>query len=320
MLVVDDHEPNLVALEALFEPLGCNVVRARSGEEALALLCFQDFALVLLDVMMPGLDGIATAGLITSRPATRGVPIIFLSAVETRPKRIALGYAQGAVDYLVKPVDPDILRSKVAVFVELFQQRQALRAQTELALQREREALENRQLYERERGARARAEAIARAREDIIAIVSHDLRNPMSAIATKAMSLRLNLAKGQTDGLVSNVELIEKNLSWMETLVSDLLDTARIQSGNLTVELGTESVTPLVHQITEQLRPVLSTKNQTLQVVVSDGQLSAKCDRERVFQVFSNLLGNASKFSPAGATIRVEVKGRPSEMSVRGER
>jgi two-component system, sensor histidine kinase and response regulator len=314
VLVVDDVEANLVAVEALLEPLRCKVVRAHSGDEALRRVLVHEFAVILLDVMMPGLDGIATAQIIKSRPSTCRVPIIFLTAIETRSNEISLGYAQGAVDFLVKPVDPDILRSKVAVFVELFQQRQELKAQTELAQQREREAVENRRLYESERGARAHAEAIARAREHILAVVSHDLRNPMSVIATKAGLLKRKHAMGQAEDVSAGMELIERNIRRMEALVSDLLDTARIKSGNLSIDAKTEAVLPMVQQATDQLRPALSTKAQRLEVAVSEGLPSARCDRDRVFQVFSNLVGNASKYSREGTTIQIEAQERPGEI------
>jgi CheY-like chemotaxis protein len=233
VLVVDDVAANLTAVEAVLEPLLCHVVRAHSGKEALDRVLFHDFAVLLIDVMMPGLDGLATAGHIKSRPATRHIPIIFLTARDTKALEIAQAYAHGAVDYLIKPVDPDILRSKVAFFVELFRHREELKAQTELAQQREQEAAENRRLYERERGARAQAEAIARAREDIIAVVSHDLRNPMSAIAANASIMRMRLAKNSGEDLATCVDAVERNVTRMERLVSDLLDTARIQSGGL---------------------------------------------------------------------------------------
>jgi signal transduction histidine kinase len=312
---VDDVEANLVAVEALLEPLRCKVVRAHSGEEALRSLLAQEFAVILMDVMMPGLDGIETAQLIKSRPRTRTVPIVFLSAVEARPNRISLGYAQGgAVDFLIKPIDPDILRSKISVFVELFQQRQELKAQTELAQQREREALENWRLYEGERGARADAEGIARAREQIIAVVSHDLRNPMTAIKTQAGLMKRDVSTDRTDRLLAGVEFIERSIGRMETLVSDLLDTARIQSGSLPIEMRSEAVGPMVQQIAEQIRPILAVKGQLLDIVTADELPPAMCDRDRMFQVFSNLLGNASKFSPKGSTIRVVAQARPGEI------
>src|SRR5437762_660712 len=124
ILMVDDNRANLVALEAVLLPLGHELVSANSGEEALRMLLSGEFALILLDVQMPGLDGFRTAQLIKDRPKTREVPIIFITALSRDSAHVFRGYSHGAVDYLLKPFDPDILRSKVSVFVELFLQKE----------------------------------------------------------------------------------------------------------------------------------------------------------------------------------------------------
>jgi PAS domain S-box-containing protein len=132
ILLVDDVPKNLLALEAVLEPLGCNLVEATSGEAALKALLKDEFALVLLDVQMPELDGFETAALIKQRERTRNVPIIFLTAVSKDSKQIFRGYSGGAVDYILKPFDPELLRSKVAVFVDLHQKTEQLKRQAEL--------------------------------------------------------------------------------------------------------------------------------------------------------------------------------------------
>jgi PAS domain S-box-containing protein len=126
VLLVDDHEENLVALEAVLEPLGCRLVKARSGEQALKALLGEDFAVILLDVQMPGLDGFETAELIRGRERTRAVPIIFVTAISKEPHHVFRGYGTGAVDYIFKPYDAVVLRSKVEVFVELYERGRAL--------------------------------------------------------------------------------------------------------------------------------------------------------------------------------------------------
>ncbi|MBF5041728.1 PAS domain S-box protein [Aggregicoccus sp. 17bor-14] len=140
--MVDDHPSNLLALEAILEPLGQELVKAHSGEEALKQLLRRDFAAILMDVQMPGLDGFQTAALIKQRERTRTVPILFLTALSRDAAHVFKGYAHGAVDYLLKPFDPEILRSKVSVFVDLFLKEQQIQRQAELLRQREREALE----------------------------------------------------------------------------------------------------------------------------------------------------------------------------------
>ncbi len=142
LLLVDDVPANLVALEAVLAPLGCDLVRASSGEAALRALLRDDFAAILLDVQMPGLDGFQTAQLIRRRERSRHIPIVFLTAVSKEREFIYQGYAHGAVDYLVKPFNPDILRAKIAVLVELHQRREQVRVQAEELLRHEREAHE----------------------------------------------------------------------------------------------------------------------------------------------------------------------------------
>ncbi|MCC5617443.1 response regulator [Nostoc sp. CHAB 5836] len=129
ILLVDDKVENLLALEAILEKLGENLVRATSGEEALRCLLHQDFAVILLDVQMPGMDGFETATLIRNRGRSRHTPIIFLTAFSSSDQMLFKGYALGAVDYLLKPLDPNILTSKVTVFVELFKKTEAVKEQ-----------------------------------------------------------------------------------------------------------------------------------------------------------------------------------------------
>ncbi|HXI62133.1 MAG TPA: response regulator, partial [Pyrinomonadaceae bacterium] len=142
ILMVDDSATNLLALESILKMPDRNLVRASSGEDALRYLLDHDAAVVLLDVYMPGIDGLETAELIRSREKSRDIPIIFLTANSTGVSHLSRGYSLGAVDYIVKPVDPDILRSKVAVFVDLFKKNQEIQQQAELLEEKNRE-LEN---------------------------------------------------------------------------------------------------------------------------------------------------------------------------------
>ncbi|MFY0578259.1 PAS domain-containing protein [Cystobacter fuscus] len=151
LLLVDDYPPNLIALEAVLAPLGQPLVKVTSGEEALKAMLSEDFAAVLLDVQMPGLSGLETATLIKQRKRSAATPILFLSAVSRDEGAILEGYAHGAVDYIVKPYDPDILRAKVGVFVDLY--RRSRQLQREEAEMRRRE----RELLERESAARVQA-------------------------------------------------------------------------------------------------------------------------------------------------------------------
>ncbi len=132
ILMVDDHPPNLIALEAILSPLGQDLVQANSGQEALRRLLDGDFAVILMDVQMPGIDGMQTAKLIKDRPRNRHIPIIFLTAISKDPANIFRGYQEGAVDYLLKPFDPEILRAKVSVFVDLWRKGEQIKRQAAL--------------------------------------------------------------------------------------------------------------------------------------------------------------------------------------------
>ena len=204
ILVVDDRDENLMALEAVLDDPGYRLVRAKSGREALKEVLEQDFALILLDVVMPGVDGYETATLIRERPRSRQTPIIFLTANDFGVNYVFRGYTVGAVDYLVKPVPADVLRSKVAVFVELFNRQEALRigqeeleskiaertkelATANLALsaeidERTKIERERVQLLRREQAARLEAERANRLKDEFLATLSHELRTPLNAI------------------------------------------------------------------------------------------------------------------------------------------
>jgi PAS domain S-box-containing protein len=148
ILIVDDRPENLLALEAILEPLGQILIRAHSGDEALRLLLKHDFAMILLDVQMPGINGFETARIVKARERTKYIPIIFLTAISKDEEYIFEGYSVGAVDYMAKPFQPDILRSKVNVFVDLFQKQRQLSAQQQFLAQAQRRELELRHMRE----------------------------------------------------------------------------------------------------------------------------------------------------------------------------
>ncbi len=156
LLLVDDRPENLLALEAILEPLDADLVRASSGEEALRRLLHEEFAAILLDVQMPGMDGFQTAELIKQRERTKHVPILFLTAISKDAEHIFRGYSAGAVDYLMKPFDPLILRAKVAVFIELWQKTVEIRRRDALLAEQELAAAE----YESEVRYRSLADAV----------------------------------------------------------------------------------------------------------------------------------------------------------------
>jgi DNA-binding response OmpR family regulator len=170
ILLVDDRPENLVALEAILEPLGQQLDRATSGEEALKCILRRDYAVIVLDVQMPGLNGFETARLIKSRERSKHIPIIFLTAISKEERYVYQGYSVGAVDYMFKPFQPDVLRSKVAVFVELYQKNQQLQRQAELLRDAERRELELRHTTELAASEARLAEVVDSAMDAIITV------------------------------------------------------------------------------------------------------------------------------------------------------
>ena len=256
ILVVDDRDENLMAVEAVLSDPGYRLVRARSGREALKEVLDQDFALILLDVVMPGVDGYETATLIRERPRSRQTPIIFLTANDWGSQHVFRGYTVGAVDYLVKPVPADVLRSKVAVFVELFNRQEALRiaqeelertiadrtrelAQTNVALSaeiEERSKIEKErvQLLKREQAARLEAERANRLKDEFLATLSHELRTPLNAIMGWAHVL--GQSSHDRDTVQRAAAVIRQNATAQSQLIDDILDVSRIVGGRLVLD------------------------------------------------------------------------------------
>ena len=308
ILLVDDHHANLLALEAILEPLQQNLVRATSGEEALKCLLQSDFAAILMDVQMPGMDGFETAKMIKQHERCRSIPIIFLTALNREASHIFKGYAHGAVDYLLKPFEPEILKSKVSVFVDLFLRGERIKQQAAMLFERDKEALERARLYEVEKRARAEAEAAIRAREDVLAIVSHDLRNPLSAIYASSTLLSHHIPGDEKgERARRHVDIIRRSAERMQSLISDLLDLSRIEGGRFSIDAQFHDVNVIVNQAIEMVQASASSKKLHWNNKLLGQTLEIFCDRDRVSQVLSNLLGNAVKFTPDGGELTVEL-------------
>ena len=324
-LLVDDLEENLLALEALLRRDGLELLRARSGPEALELLLVHDFALALLDVQMPGMNGFELAELMRGTERTRRVPIIFLTAAATDEMRRFRGYEAGAVDFLIKPIAPHVLESKAEVFFELYRQRQQVACQRD---ELRRIAEERERLLAREKQAREQAEAATRAKDEFLAIISHELRSPLNAILGYNRMLRRN---SKDPGLLNNTcDIIERNARLQLQLIEDLLDTARIISGKLRLEMRLMDIAPVVNDALDVMRPAAEAKGVQLRIVDcglriaeggdTTGEKSAieesgivLGDATRLQQVVWNLLSNAIKFTPKGGRVELGV-GRDAEL------
>jgi len=279
ILVVDDIQQNLVAIEALLARPGLRVLKAASGVDALEILLKQEVALILLDVQMPNMNGFELAELVRGNPHTRTIPLIFMTAAINEPQRSFRGYQAGAVDFLYKPIDPEVLRSKVNVFVEMFAQKKQLSSQ----LDELREAL--------------------RVNEMFTAVLGHDLRNPLAAVLNGAELLLLMSGEKKVNAVATR---IRSSAQRMEKMVSQLLDVARIRSGGVALELATGNYEQVCRRIADELRQAGHTNPVSIDCVDSaDGVF----DPHRIGQVLSNLLANALAHGEAEAPVSVGIDG-----------
>jgi two-component system sensor histidine kinase/response regulator len=286
ILVVDDVPQNLVAISALLTRPGVRVLQAASGTEALEILLKEEVALALVDVQMPQMDGFELAELIRGTERTRHTPLIFLTASASNPTRTFRGYEAGAVDFLHKPIDANVLRGKVDVFIELHSQKARLSEQ----LAELRNALKMNEVF--------------------VAVLGHDLRNPLGAIVNGA-ELVSRLA---TDEKVLKVAgLIRNSADRMSRMIEQLLDVARIRAGR--IEMKPEQGD--LESLSRSLIAELERDPQRGRVVLSSvGDSRARVDPDRIGAAISNLLGNAMQHGSAESPIRLEIDGSSHERVV----
>jgi two-component system, sensor histidine kinase and response regulator len=284
ILIVDDYPENLLALEAVLEDLSQNIVRANSGEEALRQLLKQDFAVVLLDVKMPSMDGFETASLIRQRERSQFTPIIFLTGVERSEEQMRRGYELGAVDYLLKPYLPEVLRWKVTVFVDLYLKTQEVKHFDEIQrLNRELEAT-NREL------------------EAFSYTVSHDLRAPLDLVTGFAEILQTDFGYCLPEQGQDYLSRLLKNSQRMGQLIEDLLAFSRESRQPLIKR----TVTPgeIVTQVVEELEAIYP--DYHVDVNVTNLPL-CQADPALLRQVYYNLLSNSFKYTSTREKPVVEI-------------
>lgn len=298
VLLVDDRPDNLLALRAVLDPLGYDLVEASSGEEALRRLLGEEYALIVLDVQMPVLDGFETARLIKGRERTRHVPIIFLTAISGEPEHYLRGYETGAVDYVYKPFEPEILRAKVAVFAELWargttieRQRAELAARLE-ELDRANESLA-RQAVELERSNAAL--------DRFASVASNEIREPLHTVAGLLDLLADRHGGGLPDEARLLVERSAAGTQRARAMVGDLLEYARAS----TEDLQREAV-PLGDALLGAEAALRSELQAAGGVVVAGTLPTVSGDRRQLVRLFTNLVDNAVRFrSEAPPEIRV---------------
>jgi signal transduction histidine kinase len=337
VLLVDDQPARLMSYDAILAALGQNLVQARSGTEALARLMEMDFAAILLDINMPGMDGFETAALIHQHPRFEKTPIIFVTAVHVTDLDRLKGYELGAVDYVYVPVVPEILRGKVQVLIELYRQRRELErlnkslAEANQALQaekaRELEALNRtlaqanaelaeinatlqEQILERERAQQA-LQAADRRKDDFLAMLSHELRNPLAAIAG---SIELMQRKVIDDPQLQWArDVMARQNRHLTRLIDDLLDVSRITRGKLTLQMEPIELREIVQLALETVRPLIEERRHGLVIELPEEPLHIEGDAVRITQVVGNLLTNAAKYTDEGGSVRLRVSRERSD-------
>jgi signal transduction histidine kinase len=326
VLIVDDLPEKRLAYGAILEGIEAEVVMAGSGEEALKHVLEGEFALILLDVNMPGMDGLETAELLRQHRNARHTPIILVTAYADDVQS-ARGYELGVVDYIQVPVVAPVMRAKVGVFLDLFLTRAALgRANQELesrVAQRTAELLssnerlraeieerlraenEREELLARERLLRGQAEELSRLKDEFLATMSHELRTPLNAIFGWITLLRTRRLDEATQARA--LETIERNARAQKRLIEDLLDVSRIVTGKITLELGDVAPQRVVEAAVATMQPAAQAKEVSIVPVLGEVPGTVRGDPARLQQVVCNLLSNAIKFTPQGGRIDVEL-------------
>jgi len=290
-LLVDDLEENLLALEALLEREGLTCLKARSGEEALELLLVHDVALALLDVQMPDMDGFQLAEFMRGNERARHIPIIFVTAGTVGSGdnvRRFRGYEAGAVDFIQKPIEAHVLRSKANVFFDLYRQRQQIELQ--------RDELE------------AAAQALRRAdrhKDSFLAVLAHELRNPVAAL-TGGLHL---LGKDNSPERSRDIRTrMDRMLVHLSHLVDDLLDVSRVNQGKISLKKERLDLREILRSAIDASQHNLDAGAHQFTTDMPEEPIWLDADHTRLAQVVANLLNNAAKYTPPGGTVSLSAR------------
>ncbi|HKT74376.1 MAG TPA: response regulator [Steroidobacteraceae bacterium] len=300
ILIVDDLPEKLLVYGTLLDDLDAQIVEAHSGEEALKCILEDEFAVILLDVNMPSMDGLETANLIRGHRNGRHTPIIFITSYADE-MQTARGYELGAVDYILSPVVAPALRTKVRVFVELYEARAAL-------------SRANQELESRVKERTAELEELSRLKDEFLATMSHELRTPLNAIFGWITLLRTRRLDETTQERA--LETIERNARAQRRLIEDLLDVSRIVTGKVALEMLPADPRRVVEAALETMHPAAQAKGVTIDSNLDKAVGSVRGDFARLQQIVCNLLSNAIKFTPAGGKIEVRLARRNDQVEI----
>jgi signal transduction histidine kinase len=302
ILLVDDRPENLLALEGILESPDLNLLKAASGNEALGLMLEHDFALVILDVQMPEMNGFETAELMRGSDKTKHVPIIFVTAVSKDKAYVFRGYETGAVDYLFKPFVPEILRSKVKIFVDLHRQKKALESTT-LELK---QAITKLELSKEE--LKQTQQQQLQVKDQFISNVSHELRSPLTATYQFVTILLDGLAGDLSPEQREYLEIVLNNLCQLRDMINDLLEVTRSETGKLAINPQPSSLAEPITDTVATLSKTAMAKGIVLSADIPGDLPLAYADPVRVRQILINLISNGIKFTPERGSITVRVQ------------
>ncbi|GJJ05602.1 hybrid sensor histidine kinase/response regulator [Duganella rhizosphaerae] len=300
LLIVDDLPENLQALNAVIRGEGREIFQASSGEEALLLLLRHDFALAILDVQMPGMDGFELAELMRGTDKTRQIPIVFVTAAGKELDYAFKGYEAGAVDVLYKPLDARAVKGKVQVFVALYEQREAMRRQVaalELARRQQEQAVA--ELH----AAQAELQRALAMRDEFMSMVSHEMRTPLNTLYLETQLRKMQLERGNmaafgAEQLQRMVARDDRQIQSIIRLIDDMLDVSRIRSGKLSLRPGWVELSGLLRRLVQDLTPQAGIAGSSISLDAG----TAVCgwwDEFRIEQIVVNLLTNALRYGAA---------------------
>lgn len=305
ILVVNDDPASLLALTSLLDARATegnySVLSARSGQEALRQVLLHDFAVILLDVNMPGMDGFETAEAIHQRARSADIPIIFVTAFLADEIDRLKAYQRGAADFLFTPVIPQILHAKVSVFVTLAMKNEELKRQAEKLSQHALELTATNRRLVREMEERQAAERKSHAKDEFLAMLGHELRNPLSAISS-ASSL-IGLPGANPDTVTRARSIIQRQSQHLSRIVDDLLDLSRAMSGKILLARQSIDLSNLVGSCLETFRATGRTAGYRIGADLAPSWVDG--DPTRLEQIVSNLLDNALKYTPSGGAIDI---------------
>ncbi|MCF6323232.1 MAG: hybrid sensor histidine kinase/response regulator [Gammaproteobacteria bacterium] len=290
ILVIDDVRANLIAIAHVLSDVDVELIMTTDPYEALTYTFKYDFALALVDVQMPKLDGYQAAEMMQSAEHSRQIPIVFVTANSLDESNVIRGYDVGAVDYITKPLNPFILRSKVNVFIDLYNNRLAL---AEL----------NNQLNT----ARHTAEDASNLKSELLASLSSALKTPMHSIIGITDMGIINIDKWDKSRQVDNLREINNTSRSLLLLLNDIVDLSKLEAGLMAFDLSSNEMVSVVSDVVKSLKPLMYEKSIDVEINSTQEKIVVDFDVARIGQVVLNFLSNAIKKSPVNGQIQVSI-------------